>query len=413
MKSIYKYIVCVCTALAATSCDFLDVVPDNVATEEHAFADRYTVEKYLASCYWRVPKAASMSENPGIHGAMEMILNTEYSGDTGMKLGLGQDSPTSALMNYWASSYSLYAGIRDCNTFMMGIGDVKDLDEYEKKRMIAEVKMLKAYFHFYLLSYYGPICPLRESPAVNESTQAVRVYREKVDDCFSYVLDLMDEVIESEALPLILSNPTTELGRFTQPAAYMLKAKILLYWASPLFNGNTDYNSFRDHNGEPFFNQTYDASRWTTAAEACKKAVDICETAGIRLYQTSDYISAKKLSDQTLLVQTLRGVISHRWNAELIWSNTSYPVSSGFQSDCFTYFESALNLGTRQRLSVPLSTVEWFYSKNGVPIEEDIMYDYTNRYSLRTGDEGNRYYIQKGEQTAGLNFDREPRFIQH
>ena len=92
------------------------------------------------------------------------------------------------------------------------------------------------YFHFYLLSYYGPICPLRESPAVNESTQAVRVYREKVDDCFSYVLDLMDEVIESEALPLILSNPTTELGRFTQPAAYMLKAKILLYWASPLFN---------------------------------------------------------------------------------------------------------------------------------------------------------------------------------
>lgn len=38
------------------------------------------------------------------------------------------------------------------------------------------------------------------------------------------------------------------------------------------------------------------------------------------------------------------------------------------------------------------------------------MYDYTNRYSLRTGDEGNRYYIQKGEQTAGLNFDREPRF---
>lgn len=44
MKSIYKYIVCVCTALAATSCDFLDVVPDNVATEEHAFADRYTVE---------------------------------------------------------------------------------------------------------------------------------------------------------------------------------------------------------------------------------------------------------------------------------------------------------------------------------------------------------------------------------
>lgn len=35
MKSLYKYIICACTALTATSCDFLDVVPDNVATEEH------------------------------------------------------------------------------------------------------------------------------------------------------------------------------------------------------------------------------------------------------------------------------------------------------------------------------------------------------------------------------------------
>lgn len=410
MKSISIYIVCVCAALAVTSCDFLDVVPDNVATEEHAFADRYTVEKYLASCYWRVPKTANWSENPGIHGAMEMIFNTEYSNTNGMKIGLGQDNPTSALMNYWGSSYSLYAGIRDCNTFMAGVGGVKDLDEYEKKRMTAEVKMLKAYMHFFLITYYGPICPLRESPPVNESTQGVRVYREKVDDCFQYVIDLMDEVIDGEALPLILSNPTTELGRFTQPAAYMLKAKILLYWASPLFNGNTDYNSFRDHNGEPFFNQVYDASRWEIAADACKKAIDICESANVRLYQSSDYVSAKRLSEQTLQVQTLRGVISDRWNIELIWSNTSYPVDAGFQRECLTYFESALSLGTHQKMSVPLSTVELFYSKNGVPIEEDVTYDYSNRYSLRTGDEENRYYIQKGEQTAVLNFDREPRY---
>lgn len=61
-------------------------------------------------------------------------------------------------------------------------------------------------------------------------------------------------------------------------------------------------------------------------------------------------------------------------------------------------------------MSVPLSTVERFYSKNGVPVEEDKTYDYTNRYALRTGDEEHRYYIQKGEQTAALNFDREPRF---
>ena len=188
MKSIYKYIVCACTALTVTSCDFLDVVPDNVATEEHVFADRYTAEKYLATCYWGLPKSSDWNANPGIFGALEMIFNTEQSSIGGMKFGLGLDSPSSALINYWSNNgnviRSLYAGIRECNTFMNGIVGVEDLDEYEKNRMIAEVKVIKAYMHFYLLSYYGPICPLRESPAVNESTQGVRVYREKVDDCF-------------------------------------------------------------------------------------------------------------------------------------------------------------------------------------------------------------------------------------
>lgn len=415
MKAIYKYIVCACTALTVTSCDFLDVVPDNVATEEHVFADRYTAEKYLATCYWGLPKSSDWNANPGIFGALEMIFNAEQSSIGGMKFGLGLDSPTSALINYWSNNgdviRSLYAGIRECNTFMNGIVGVEDLEEYEKNRMIAEVKVIKAYMHFYLLSYYGPICPLRESPAVNESTQGVRVYREKVDDCFQYVIDLLDEAIESNALPTVLSNPTTELGRFTLPAAHMLKAKALVYWASPLFNGNTDYNSFLNHNGEPFFNQVYDQSRWTTAAEACKKAINVCESAGVRLYQTSDYIATKKMSDQTLLVQTLRGVISHRWNSELIWSNTSNPVGSGLQLHCLTYFESPNHMQALQQcMSVPLSTVELFYSGNGVPINEDKTYDYANRYNLRTGDKEHRYYIQEGAQTAVLNFDREPRF---
>lgn len=410
MKSIYKYILCIGVTLGVGSCDFLDVVPDNVATEEHAFADRYTAERFLATCYSWVPVSANSGRNPAILGAMEMIFNTEKTHDYGMQIGLGLDNPTTVYTNYWSGNRSLYAGCRDCNTFLDGIGSVKDLETYEKNRMIAEVKLVKAYMHFYLLKHYGPICPLRESLPVNESTQGVRVYREKIDDCFQYILSLVDEVIESGDLPLIHSNPSIEMGRFTQPASYMLKATILVYWASPLFNGNTDYNSFLDHTGEPFFNQIYDASRWTKAVEACKEAVEICESAGIRLYQSSDYTSPKRLSEQTQQIQALRSVISERWNVELIWSNTVYPTDQSFQTLCLTYFESALNLHTNQLMSAPLSTVELFYSKNGVPIEEDKTYDYTNRYKIRTGDEEHRYYIQEGEQTAVLNFDREPRY---
>ena len=333
MKSIYKYIICACAVFSVGSCNYLDVVPDNVATIENAFADRYSTEKYLATCYWGMPKSAGWNENPAIFGALEMVFNREKMTEKGMKMGLGQDNATSALINYWGDTgnmvRSLYAGIRECNTFMEGVTDVQDLNKYEKDRMIAEAKMIKAYMHFYLLSYYGPICPLRENTEVNESTQGVRVYREKVDDCFAYILELLDEVIESNALPAIIENRTTELGRFTRPAAYMLKAKVLVYWSCPLFIGKTDYNSFLNKACEPFFNESYDETRWTTAADACKKAVDACEAAGIRLYQQSDYISPKVLSDQTMLVNTLRSVVSERWNCELVWGNSSYPVNSG------------------------------------------------------------------------------------
>jgi len=56
------------------------VVPDNVATIDNAFSDRYTTEKYLATCYWGMPKSAGWNENPAIFGALEMVFNKEGKG---------------------------------------------------------------------------------------------------------------------------------------------------------------------------------------------------------------------------------------------------------------------------------------------------------------------------------------------
>ena len=413
-NTIYKYIICGIVSIILFSCDFLDVVPDNVATIDNAFSDRYTTEKYLATCYWCMPKSAGWNENPAIFGALEMVFNKEGRGSGGMRYGLGEDNPTSALINYWGGTgdmiRSLYAGIRECNTFLENVDGVQDLNRFEKERMKAEVTLIKAYMHFYLIAYYGPIAPLKENTPINESTVGIRVYREKVDDCFAYALELIDAVIASGALPNVIENRTTELGRFTSPAAHMLRAKVLTYWASPLFNGNTDYNSFLNHEGEPFFNQTYNPQRWEDAAQASKEAIDVCTAAGIRLYQTSDFVPTKAQSDTTLLINTLRSAVTERWNREIVWGNSSYPVNWGLQSPALPRLEQGTSSSSSGRLSVPFSTVEVFYSNNGVPIEEDIDYPYSTRYNLRVGDEQHKYYIQEGEQTAVLNFEREPRF---
>ncbi|MDR2145451.1 MAG: RagB/SusD family nutrient uptake outer membrane protein [Tannerella sp.] len=415
MKYIHKIWLVAVAGLFLYSCDYLDVVPDNVATLDNAFADRYTTEQFLVNCYWGMPKSAGWNENPGVFGALEMCFNKEGQTQGGMQFALGFDNAVSPRIDYWGGKgdmiRTLYGGINDCNTFMEHVMDVGDLNTFQKNRMFNEAKLIKAYMHFYLLSFYGPICPLRENMPVNASTQGVRVYREKVDDGFAYVLQLIDEVIASNALPATILNTTTELGRFTQSVAYFLRAKVLIYWASPLFNGNTDYNSFLDHNGEPFFNQTYDPTRWERAAEACKQAIDVCTTNGIRLYQPSDYVTAKILPEEILQIQTLRGSVSERWNVEIVWGNSSYPASWGnIQSESMARLEQGTAASAASRFSVPFAHVDRFYSKNGVPIDEDREYDYSNRFNIRTGDFEHRYYVRQNEQTAAMNFDREPRF---
>jgi hypothetical protein len=392
-------------------------MPDEVATVDDAFSDRYNAERSLATCYWGLPRMSQWGNDPALLGAMEMILNREHQTDAAMRYALQLNSATSGLFNYWGRTdnggpRSLYAGIRDCNTFLENIESVADLNRYQKDRLIAEVKTIKAYMHFYLICFYGPMCPMRESIPVDESTQGVRTYREKIDDCFAYVVQLLDEVIDSDALPATIENQGTELGRFVRAVAYTLKAKALVFWASDFYNGNRDYNSFLDHNGEPFFNQTYDPGRWNTAAEACLEAVRICTQDGIRLYQRSNYEHVKRMSDTTELVNTLRSSFSERWNVELIWGNTSTNVDGNLQAAALAKLSSTTS-NPSGILSVPLSTVELFYSSNGVPIEEDLDWaseKYNSRYGIRTGDAAHKYYIREGQQSGALNFDREPRF---
>jgi hypothetical protein len=420
MKSI-KYFILVLTGIFA-SCDYLDVVPDQIATIDDAFRDRYTAEQALATCYWGLPRLGEYMSNPGHLGVFEMTMNRENIAQPGMQIAMGFQAPNLLPMNYWGSEStgtadprSLYIGIRDCNTFLENIEKVKDLNRKEKDRLIAEVKTIKAYMHFYLICMFGPIPIQKESIPVSESTSEIRFYRDKIDDCFAYVVELLDEAIALNALPWTITTRATELGRFVEAVPYAIKAKVLVFWASDLFNGNADYSDFYNHEGEHFFNQTKDPSRWVKAAEACKQAIEVCNRSEIRLYKTEDYVHVKRMSDQTLLVNTLRSAFSERWIVEQIWTHT--PSWTYSLQDASMPRLSATTAITPGTLSVPFATVELFYSENGVPIEEDKSWvvenggeKYASRFTSKLGDEAHRYYIQNGERSGAMNFDREPRF---
>ena len=401
-----------------SSCnDYLDVVPDNIATVDYAFYDRVGAEKFLFTCYSYLPNLGSPSGDPAIMGGDELLIHGKenyYSSNLGSynayNIKFGEQNVNDPLLNFWDGSNNgrgLFIAIRDCNIFLESIHLVgKDLDDQERDRWIAEIKFLKAYYHYYLLRMYGPIPLIRENQPISAGTDEVRVFRDPFDEGVQYIVQLLNEAVPD--LPLEIQDRTTELGRITQPIALALKAELLVTAASPLFNGNSAYSGLVDKRGVQLFNTTYDDNKWKVAMEACKNAIDTALLANHSLYVFNDprYL----VGDTTQRVMSLRNAFGERWNTEVIWG-ISKNTTGYLQTYSMPYFTlNDVSLAkTQPILSPTLKTAEMFYSENGVPIDEDTRYNYEGRYETSVSTE-EKFYIAQGAETANLNQHREPRF---
>ncbi len=418
MKKIYL-ILLLATLLPISCGKFLDVVPDNVATIDNAFTNRYNAEKFLFTCYSYIPNPTNISTNIAFFGGYEMWMVNDYETYRYAQGAANQyvyfmardgQSANSPYINMWEGlrgGVDLWTAIRDCNIFLENIDLPYDLDELDRDRWIAEVKFLKAYYHFYLFRLYGPIPIVDQNLPVSAGVDEVAVYRNTVDEVTSYIVKLLDEA--AAVLPGIIENQTEEMGRVTKPIALALKAKVLTLAASPLFNGNSNYANVVDNRGTHLFPQEYDASKWSAAATAIKEAIDCAEQNGAALY----YLPANnlnELSEATKAKLNIRGSVTERWNTEIIWGSTQ--STSGLQKS-LSHRQNSLTAVSSYVASVgnpTISTVERFYTKNGVPIEEDNSWDYANRYDTRAATADEKFLIKQGYTTAKLNFDREIRY---
>src|SRR5690554_856117 len=80
MKKINKILVFLTLAFVCATCDdYLDIVPDNVPTIDHAFTDRVSAERFLATIYSYMPAIGSFTEDPGILAGDEYgVLEDAY-----------------------------------------------------------------------------------------------------------------------------------------------------------------------------------------------------------------------------------------------------------------------------------------------------------------------------------------------
>jgi len=241
--------------------DLLETKPDYKYNEGNFWESEAAVGAALSGCY-------NPLTSDGLFGGDATPLWEEtatpnaynYSNAMGFNLiaeGRQQSSDGGIIPQRWHDSY---VGIGRCNTFMANVDKV-EMSEDTKTRMKGEVHFLRGLYYFMLENYYGDVPLILDPP--NLSTQAAlpRTPREEV------VTQIIKD-LDSAALVLPLKYSKGDIGRATKGAAMALKARILLYEASPLFNSSND------------------AAKWKAAADAAKAVMDLPGT-GYGLY--NDY----------------------------------------------------------------------------------------------------------------------------
>ncbi len=215
------------------------------------------------------------------------IYNNEFASNSAYFLAGATDEaqyalPTGAVCNYvnggWspANPYSntwnkSYTAIAEIHTYLEKI-DQADLTEWQYNSSYDiwvqqlelfpyELRFLRAYFYFELLKTYGNV-PLVTTTLTNAQANTFPV--SPAEDIVKFIVDELDAV--APYLPVsYITEVGSEIGRATRVAAYALKARTLLYAASPLFN------------------PTGDKAKWEKAAEASKYILDNAATWGLKL----------------------------------------------------------------------------------------------------------------------------------
>jgi hypothetical protein len=383
----------------AVGCDYLDIVPDDTAALADAFKNETTAENFIFTCYSYQYDYFDFRNRVGMLTSNEYAAAYHWTAEwfPFVRSNEGNDNSTSPVYDLWQQ---FYQGIRQCYIFLDNIGEVSPVmmsaGEFEtnKANWTGEAWFLIAYYHHLLLQNYGPV-------VVIEGATEKKQPRLPLDECVEKIAGFYDKAIAT--LP-----PTVQAanyGRASQVVARAMKAKLRLYAASPLFNGNTDYAGFKDKTGKQLISQTPDKNKWATAMTAIDEAITFAKGQGYDLYTYTkpDPAVGGVVTDpfrQAYL--NSRFVLVDNWNKEILWACTVQEGTDGWQRHAVVK-----GIGTRPNtqsspvggIGPTLTAAKIFYTKDGLPPESDPNFPWADRMTVAPGD-----------STILLHRNREPRF---
>lgn len=234
-----KYILLASTALwAFSSCLDLDVENPSTINDKDVWNDPTLVQMYVNHLYIKLP-----GWDHNLYNNISDEARDNFPSSSPEQVLRGEWNEASNPMDNWSYSYQY---IRVANDFLKNIVTAAVEDDV-KEITSAEARFVRAYLYFDLIKRYGGV-PLITEPQDLDSDLSVP--RNTISECYQFIVDEMDAIVD--ALPL-----DAERGKITKGAALSLKARTLLYWASPLYN--------EDNN----------AARWQEAADAAKAVMDL------------------------------------------------------------------------------------------------------------------------------------------
>lgn len=284
MKAL-KYILLIWACCLQTSCsDFLDKAPDDMLTLDMVFNDKVRTEDWLAAIYTKIPDQWVIARQEGPLGD-DMAPSTGWQkfGWSTIEKQTGNWNPNTAdEQGYWDD---LPKRIRTALIFIQNVRPniAQKVTQEEVDLMKMEARFLIAYYYSILVQTYGPV-PFNPDKIldVNTPTQELLTTQDPVDKIVDWIDKELLEV--SKGLPPFYED-NKKFGRATSLMCLAVRARILLFAASPLVNGNPDYKGHVNTNNEELFNSTYDATKWARAAKANRELIEAAHSAGKSLYK--------------------------------------------------------------------------------------------------------------------------------
>lgn len=406
-----KYFVLTVAAVAFASCDYLDVVPEGTPTTDDVYKTQTQAEKMVIGCYKEIPNYFHPQQFPDATGADEFIVG--YRGTTRWfhykSLMNGQESPSSTYYGLWsnnAASYptgavkkDIWGAIRNCYNVLNNLDRVPGLTEENKNHWKGEALFLIAYYHQIMLEYYGPIFLIKSEESSSMSTELMR---SPYDECVDFIAEKYDEA--AKLLPATQSSGNR--NRATAATALGYKARLLLYAASPLVNGDTEfYSDFKNPDGTPLINLTYDREKWKKAMDAAEAAIIYCEANGYKLYggTTTDPVQGARNYHSAFVGDNAGGF--NNWDEILFGladqGTISYCIKTIAPRIGFTKYSSK---GFRGYMVPTWSCVQRYFTAKGLPLADD---PDTKNLNPETIVDAPWF---PGEKTSIIHVNREPRF---